>query len=356
MTTPEEPRMIEIGKKRIGEGEPVFIIAEAGVNHNGSLEAARALVREAHASGADCVKFQTFKAERVATAGAPKAKYQLGTTDKNESQLDMLKKLELKYEDHVELKSYAESLGIVFMSTPYSFEDIDLLESIGVPAYKVASGQIIELLFLQRIARTGKPVVLSTGMATLAEADEAVRAIRAEGNGKIVLLQCTTDYPSRLSDCNLRAMATLRSSFGLPVGYSDHTTGDEAAIATVALGARVIEKHFTLDKSLPGPDHSSSFTPSEFSSLVKKIRAVEVALGSGRKEPSATEKENAKGMRRSLVAGLDIRKGEVIKEGMITFKRPAAGLSPSFYGMVVGKSAARDIAKDELFTMEMVEW
>lgn len=354
--TSEERQMIEIGPKRIGEGEPVFIIAEAGVNHNGSLEAAKALVKEAKASGADCVKFQTFKAERVATAGAPKARYQLGTTDRDESQLDMLKKLELAYEDHLELKSYADSLGIVFMSTPYGFEDIDLLESIGVPAYKVASGQIIELPFLKKIARTGKPIILSTGMATLAEVDEAVRAIRGAGNGKAVLLQCTTDYPSRLRDCNLRAMETLRSSFGLPVGYSDHTTSDEAAIAAVALGARVIEKHFTLDKGLPGPDHSSSFTPSEFSSLVKKIRGVEEALGSGRKEPSEVEKENAKGMRRSLVACVDIQKGEAITDGMITFKRPATGLSPSFYALVVGKRAARDIAKDELLTMEMIEW
>lgn len=347
---------IPIGDKILGDSSPVFIIAEAGVNHNGDLDMARRLVEEAASCGADCIKFQTFKAERVVTADAPKAKYQLGTTNAAESQLDMLRKIELKPEHHRELKQYAENQGLVFLSTPYNFEDIDLLEHLGVQAHKIASGQIVELPFLRKISQTGKPIFLSTGMATMAEIDSALRTIREEGNDRVILLQCTTNYPSRIEDANLRVIQTFKSAFGCLAGYSDHTLGDESAIASIALGARAIEKHFTLDKTLPGPDHSSSMTPEEMKTLVMKIRKTETALGKGQKEPAKIEKENLIGMRRSIVASRDIRKGETITPERITFKRPATGLSPQFYDMILGKKAAKDISFDELLHMDMIEW
>lgn len=349
-------RIIKIGSRTIGDGSPVFIIAEAGVNHNGSLEIAQRLVEEAANCGADCVKFQTFKAERVVTQKAPKAKYQLETTDRTESQIDMLRKIELKPEHHVKLKKYAEKLGMIFLSTPYSFEDVDFLESIGVLAYKVASGQIVEHAFLCKIAKTGKPLFLSTGMATLGEIDAALTAVLKAGNDKVILLQCTTNYPSRIEDANLKVIQNLKSIFGCLVGYSDHTIGDEAAITAVALGANVIEKHFTLDKNLPGPDHSTSITPIELRSFAEKIHKIETALGKGYKEPTALEKENAINMRRSITASRDIRKDEIITEDKITFKRPATGLPPQFYDMIIGKKAARDILADELLQMDMIKW
>jgi len=347
---------IKLGRKVISKHSPVFVIAEAGVNHNGNPDMARALIKEAHACKADSVKFQTYKAERVVTESAPKAKYQLGTTEASQSQLDMLREIELKPEQHRELKLYAEKSEMVFLSTPYNSEDVDLLEHIGVLAYKVASGQIIEYPFLRKIASTGKPIFMSTGMATLAEVDTALRTILKEGNDQVVLLQCTTNYPSRFEDANLRALQTLRSAFGVLVGYSDHTIGDETAIAAVALGAKVIEKHFTLDKDLPGPDHSSSMTPGELKCLVEKIRRVESSLGSGKKEPCAIEMENSAGMRRSITASCGISKGEEITPEKITFKRPATGLSHEFYDIIIGKHAARDILSDEQLQMDMIEW
>lgn len=348
--------IIRVGHKTIGEGYPVFIIAEAGVNHNGKWSIAKRLVREAAMAGADCVKFQTFKAERVVTVNAPKAAYQLETTNALESQLDMLKKIELKPEYHARLKRYAEKLGLIFISTPYNFEDVDLLEKVKVSAYKVASGQIVEGPFLKKIARTCKPIFLSTGMATMKEVGVAVKIIKKEGNDKLILLQCTTDYPSKIEDANVRAMRTLEKSFKCLAGYSDHTVGSEAALAAVALGAKVIEKHFTLDKDLPGPDHSTSMTPAEFKEFARKIRLVEKALGDGIKRPSAREVKNAKGMRRSAVAAKYIGKGEAIEKNALTFKRPATGLRPEFYYSLIGKRARKDIAKDEVLKKDMVEW
>ncbi len=347
---------INIDNKTINKTSPVFIIAEAGVNHNGNLEMAKDLIKKAAACGADCIKFQTFKAERVVTINAPKAKYQMSTTDKTESQLDMLKKIELRPEDHAELKEITEGLDMVFLSTPYNFEDIDILENIGVSAYKVASGQIVELPFLRKIAAKGKPVLLSTGMATLDEIDEALATILETGNEKVILLQCTTNYPSKIEDANLRVIPAFQSEFNALTGYSDHTVGEEAAISAVALGARVIEKHFTLDKKLQGPDHSSSMMPDEFNTFVRKLRRVETALGSAIKTPTEIEKENAVGMRRSIVASRNIKKGATINEESITFKRPANGLSPRFYDTITGKKAARDIVIDELIQKDMIKW
>lgn len=347
---------IRIGDKIIGKSSPVFIIAEAGVNHNGSINIAQRLVKEAAGCGVDCIKFQTFKAEQVATGNAPKARYQLKTTDMSESQLEMLKKIELKREDHVRVKKYAEEMGLTFISTPYNFEDVDFLESINVPAYKIASGQIVETPFLKKIARTRKPVILSTGMATLAEVDNAIRAIHDEGNDKVILMQCTTNYPSSIENANLRVLKTFQSTFDILVGYSDHTIGEESAIVSVALGAVMIEKHFTLDKSLPGPDHSSSMTPEELQALVQKIRKAKASLGSALKEPGNIEKENALNMRRSLVASCPIGKGEEFSSKNVTFKRPATGLSPVFYDLIIGKRALKEISSDEIISMEMIEW
>lgn len=347
---------ISFGNRLISEAESVFIIAEAGVNHNGDLNQGKQLIKEAARCGADCVKFQTFKADRVVTPSAPKANYQLKVTSKQESQLAMLEVLELNVEQHIELQKCCEENNILFLSTPYNLEDIDLLSRIGVDAYKIASGQIIELVFLKAIAQQGKPIFLSTGMATLREIDEAIDTIVQQGNDQLVLLQCTTNYPSKIGDANLKVIPTLKQAFGYSVGYSDHTMGCEAVIAAVAIGAAVIEKHFTLDKSLPGPDHSCSATPDELEKMVRNIRNVELAIGTGIKKPTAEEVKNSTGMRRSIVASQDIQKGDRFNSSNITFKRPATGLAPRYFEPIIGKRSTKNIIKNELLQMDMVEW
>lgn len=343
---------IRIGQRAIGAGEPVFIVAEAGVNHNGDLELAQALVREAKACGADCVKFQTFKAERIVTQTAPKADYQLQSTDPSESQMEMLRKLELAPQDYATLLETCEREKILFLSTPYNHEDVDFLDDLGVCAFKVASGQLVEPAFLSHVARKGKPIIVSTGMATLAEVDEAVRAIRSSGNDQVVLLQCTTNYPSRPEDAHLCAMNTMRAALGVSVGYSDHTQTETACIAAVALGACVIEKHFTLDKSMPGPDQSSSADPRDFSRLVKLIRETELVLGGALKRPVEAERRNALGMRRSIVSAIPIPCGTIITEEMLTYKRPGSGIPPNRLNEVIGRVAARDIPENALVIYE----
>ena len=337
---------VSIGGRSIGQGEPVFIIAEAGVNHNGSLKLAKELVLKAKEAGADCVKFQTFKAERVVTKNAPKAAYQLKTTPTTESQLDMLKKLELAFADYQEILAHCRQHDIMFLSTPYSTEDADFLSTLSVPAFKIASGQIVEPAFLEYIAGKSLPVLLSTGMATLEEVGSAVATIQKTGNHGLILLQCSTNYPTIPGDVNLRAMGTMEKAFGLNVGYSDHTKSSVACIAAVARGACVIEKHFTLDKSLPGPDHSCSADPEEFRVLVKKIRETEEVLGSGTKEPTEAEKENMQGMRRSIVTKQAIKAGMVIARDMLDFKRPSTGISPVSLDAVIGAAARVDIPED----------
>lgn len=337
---------VTIAAREIGPAQPCFIIAEAGVNHNGNLAMARELVRQAKASGADCVKFQTFKAERVVTAAAPKAAYQLKVTDPAESQFAMLRKLELSEQDHRLLLEECRQQDIVFLSTPYSIEDAELLHELGAPGFKIASGQLVELPFLAAIARFNKPVILSTGMATLEETREAVAALRANGNDQIVVLQCTTNYPSRLADANLRAMAAIASATRAPIGYSDHTEGITTCLAAVALGAVVIEKHFTLDRALPGPDHRCSSEPAEMASLVRGIREIETALGSGIKQPTPAELANLSGMRRSIVAARAIRGGERVSARDFAFKRPATGLPPKRLDELVGRTARVDIPAD----------
>ncbi len=320
-----------------------YIIAEAGVNHNGSLERARKLVLAAKDAGADAVKFQTFKAERVAQADAPKADYQLRNTDRGESQIEMLRKLELPDSAHAELIALCNEVGIEFLSTPYNEEDVDFLHSLGVRAFKLASIHCVEPHILRYAARTGRHLIVSTGMTTLAEVRQAVAAIRGVGHEDFTLLQCTTNYPSREEDANVRVVPLLRAEFGCAVGYSDHTQSDVSCIAAIALGATMIEKHFTLDRSLPGPDHTSAAEPAEFAELVQKIRAVESALGSGVKEPCATELANAVNMRRSLVARRDIAIGEQLSEADLTCKRPATGISPQRISEMVGRTASVSI-------------
>jgi len=298
----------KIGDELIGEEEPCFIIAEAGVNHNGSVELAKKLIDAAKDAGADAVKFQTFKAESVVVKDAQKAEYQKETTGEG-SQYVMIKKLELAEEDFRELADYAEKKDIMFLSSPFDKDSVDLLHELDVPAFKVGSGEITNLPLLRYIAKKGKPIILSTGMSTLGEIEEALDVIRSEGVEDIILLHCVSNYPARIEDVNLRAMGTLKQAFKLPVGFSDHTLGITAPIAAVALGACVIEKHFTLDRNLPGPDHRASLEPDELKEMVKAIREVEKALGNGIKKPTKEEEKIKKVAGRSIVAKVDISKG-----------------------------------------------
>ena len=347
-------KAIEILGREIGPGQPCFIIAEAGVNHNGSLEMARQLVDAAARAGADAVKFQTFKAEKVVSPQAPKAAYQLQTTGASESQLDMVKRLELPFDAFRELYVYCQDKGIRFMSTPFDEESVDFLAELGVAVFKIPSGEITNLPFLAHVAHKGKPMIVSTGMSYLGEVEAAVRTIEEVGNRDFVLLHCVSNYPANPADVNLRAMHTLAAAFGVPVGYSDHTLGIEVAIAAVALGACVIEKHFTLDRSLPGPDHRASLEPDELAALVRGIRTVEAALGHGRKEPAASEANTTVVARRSLVAARDIPAGTVLTEEMIAIKRPGTGLPPAMRPYLIGRTARITILAGTLLTLEML--
>jgi len=324
-----------------------YIIAEAGVNHNGDAATARELVLAARRAGADAVKFQTFRAEALVLRDAAKARYQLQTTDPGESQFEMLRRLELPHETQRELAALCASEGIEFLSTPYNFEDVDFLDSLGVSAFKLASIHLVEPPFLQYVARKGKPMIVSTGMGTLDDVQQAVAAIRQVADVPIILLQCTTNYPSPPDDANLRAVVTMRETLQLPVGYSDHTQSETCCVAAVALGAVIIEKHFTLDTALPGPDHSSAAAPDEFARLVARIRESERALGSGLKQPSPAEAANAPAMRRSIVAKRRIAAGEIISADALTLKRPGTGLAPRYWDQIVGRKAPREIAPGE---------
>ncbi len=332
----------------------VYIIAEAGVNHNGDVELAKKLIVKAKEAGADCVKFQTYKTELIVTKTSPKANYQLNVTDPKESQFDMLKKLELGMEAYPELIELCNKIGIDFMSTPYTVQDADFLNSLGVIAFKIASGQLVELPFLKHIAQMGKPIILSTGMGTMQEVKEAVDTIRSNGKGHLTVLQCTTDYPSSIDDANINAMLTMRDVLKVDIGYSDHVENNYACYAAVALGAKMIEKHFTLDRTMPGPDHSSSLEIQEFEELVDGIRKIERSLGSPEKNPTPAELKNITGMRRSIVAIETIRKGELVSIEKIAFKRPLTGIPPKELDKVVNKKAACDIASDTQISFDMI--
>ena len=326
----------------------IYIIAEAGVNHNGDLSIAAELVRQAAKAGADAVKFQTFSAKALTTDSAQKADYQKATTDSMESQQDMLSRLELSKEDHIYLQKLCGECGIDFLSTPFDKPSIELLEELSIPVYKIPSGEITNYPHLVNIAKLNKPIILSTGMCSLGEVEAAVEVLKANGAKDITLLHCTTEYPAPKNEVNLKAMLTLRDKFNLKVGYSDHTEGIEIPVAAAALGALLIEKHFTLDKTMEGPDHKASLEPEELASMVKAIRNVESALGSGVKEPTESEKRNLAIARKSIVAAKDIAKGEAFSEENLTAKRPGNGISPMEWNNVLGKAAKRDFKRDEL--------
>ena len=328
-----------------------FIIAEAGVNHNGSLELAKKLVDVAADAGADAVKFQTFKAENLVSKGAPKAQYQKLLSGKEESQFEMIKKLELDAEAHRELMAYCLQKGIQFLSAPFDLESINLLHELGLKTFKIPSGEITNLPYLRKIGAFKKKIILSTGMADLGEIKDALEVLIKAGTAKenITILHCNTEYPTPFEDVNLRAMLTISSAFsGLQVGYSDHTSGIEASIAAVALGARIIEKHFTLDKNMEGPDHKTSLEPSELKKMVKAIRNIEKALGSGIKKPSPSELKNRPVARKSIVAAKNIAKGEIFNEKNLTVKRPGTGISPMRWNELLGKIANKNYREDEV--------
>jgi len=345
-------RSIHIGDITIGTDHPCIIIAEAGVNHNGSLDLAKQLIDAAAHAGADAVKFQTFHADSIVTSTAGKADYQKQTTSSDESQYEMIRNLELADDAFRELSAHAERRGIIFLSTPFDEESVDLLDAIGVPAFKIPSGEITNLPLLKKIAQKQKPIILSTGMATLGEVEEAVVYLRKHGAQEIVLLHCTTSYPAPIHSVNLRAMETLRCAFKVPVGYSDHTEGITIPIAAVAMGAQVIEKHFTLDRTLPGPDHRASLEPDELQLMVQAIRNVEKAIGTGIKKRTEEEDKILLVARKSIVAGRDIVKGEFIREKDLKIKRPGNGISPEYLDKIVGKKAQRDILYDEQINWE----
>jgi N,N'-diacetyllegionaminate synthase len=327
-----------------------FIIAEAGVNHNGNIEIAKKMIEVAKECGADAIKFQTFKAEKVISRYAPKAEYQKQTTGETDSQLEMVKKLELSFDDFIVLKEYCDKLNIMFLSTPFDFESIDFLNDLGLEIFKIPSGEITNLPYLEKIGKLGKKVILSTGMADLGEIEDALDILISCGTKKenITVLHCNTEYPTPYEDVNLLAMLTIKEAFKVKVGYSDHTLGIEIPIAAVALGASVIEKHFTLDKNMEGPDHKASLEPHELKAMIDAIVNIEKALGNGMKKPSKSELKNKDIVRKSIVAIREIKKGEIFTEDNITVKRPGTGISPMRWYEVLGKVAPKDYKEDEL--------
>ncbi len=329
----------------------VFVIAEAGVNHNGDLLKAYRLVDEAKKAGADAVKFQTSIPSKSISKYAKMAKYQIDNSGEETSMIEMVKKISLPFDSFKKLKKYCDEIGIIFLSTPFHLEPVDFLNDL-VPYFKVASGEIVNYPLLKSIAKKKKPIILSTGMSYISDIERALRVIYNEGNNNIIILHCTTNYPTPYEEVNLKAMHTLATAFKLPVGYSDHTLGIEVPVAAVAMGAKIIEKHFTLDKNLPGPDHKASLEPNELKEMVKAIRNIEMALGDGIKKPNDSEIEIMKVARKSLIATRDIRAGEIIKKSDITIKRPGTGILPKFGDIVIGMKLINDIKQDETFRWE----
>ena len=343
---------VEVAGRKIGSGHPCFIIAEAGVNHNGDVEMAKRLVDVAAEAGADAVKFQTFKAEQVVSAAAPKAEYQVETTGSAQSQLEMLQALELSREAHIELQAYCRERGVLFMSTPFDEGSADLLVELDVPVLKIPSGEVTSWPFLEYIARKGKPVIFSTGMSYLSEVEDAVRVLRQAGCDQMVLLHCVSNYPTDPADTNLRAMETMAAAFNVPVGYSDHTQGIEVPLAAVAMGASAIEKHFTLDRTLPGPDHRASLEPEELRAMVKGIRTVQIAFGNEKKAPAVSELPMRAIARRSLTALRNIPAGVPITQDMVGLRRPGTGIQPPDLPKVVGLVPVRPLDAGETLTWD----
>jgi N-acetylneuraminate synthase len=326
----------------------VCIIAEAGVNHNGDIELAKEMIIKAKEAKADYIKFQTFSADELVLPDTEKANYQTVNDKIKESQFMMLKRLELSKQDFVELKGVCDRIQIGFLSTPFDISSIDFLEKMKLDFWKVPSGEITNYPYLKKIALTGKKVVMSTGMSSLEEIEQAIEVLRSNGSSDIVIMHCTTEYPTPFQDANLYAIKTLQKKFACKVGYSDHTLGIEASIAAVALGATIIEKHFTLNKNMQGPDHSASLEPKELNNLVNSVRNIEIAMGNGVKKATTSEIENKEIIRKSIVAKININKDEIFSEQNLTVKRPAKGLSPMRWNEIIGNKADRDYKKDEM--------
>jgi N,N'-diacetyllegionaminate synthase len=346
MTSQSAPAAVSVGGRPIREGWPCFVIAEAGVNHDGDPERAHVLVDAAADAGADAVKFQAYRTHELVADGAAPAPYQRRTGA--ETQRDLLRGLELSSETLAALAHHARERGIVFLASVFDEQSLDALERIGVDAYKIASPEVANPLLLEAVGARGRPVLLSTGTANLDEVEGAVATLRRVGLRQLVLLQCTSAYPASADQSNLRAMATMRDAFGLPIGFSDHTLGDAVALAAVALGACVLEKHFTLDRALPGPDHAASLTPQELEQLIVRVRTVEAALGDGIKRPSAAEAENASSVRRSLAAATDLAAGTTLERRMLKALRPGTGIPAARIDEVVGRRLRRAVAGDQL--------
>lgn len=347
--------LISIADRLVGPGQPCFIIAEAGVNHNGDPELARLLIDVAADAGADAVKFQTFKAEKLVTKSAKMADYQVHNTGSEQSQLDMLRKLELQYADHAGLKAYAQSRGLIFLSTPFDEDGIDFLRDLGVAAFKAGSGDLTNLPYLRKMAAQRLPMIISTGMAVMHEVRDAVDAIREVGDPGLVVLHCTTNYPCPEQEVNLRAMNTICNTLGCMVGYSDHTDGILVPQLAVAAGACVLEKHFTLDRNMEGPDHRASLEPQELKEMVSRVRQVEAILGHGHKVPNDSELRIMEVARKSIVAAVDIPAGTLIREEMLEIKRPGTGISPKKLQDLLGKRARSAIAAETIITWDMLE-
>lgn len=347
--------LIKIADKKVGIGQPVFVIAEGGVNHNSRLDLALRLIDEAAKVGADAIKFQTWRAEQIVTRSGKMADYQKRNTGKEESQFEMLKKLELKEEWYPALIKRAKQKGIILLSTPHGgFESVDLLVKYNFLAFKFGSGDITNLPLLEYAAKFKKPMLISTGMSNMSEVREAVETVRAAGNDKILVFQCTTDYPLALENVNLRAMETIRKELGVLVGYSDHTLGEQVPIMAATLGACMIEKHFTLSRKMKGPDQIASTEPDEFAELVVRLRNVPLILGSGIKQSLPIEEQYKKVARKSLVAQQDIKKGEKLTGDNIAVKRPGDGILPKYYKRLLGKVARKDILQDTLLSKDMI--
>ncbi|MFM2375100.1 MAG: N,N-diacetyllegionaminic acid synthase [Bacteroidota bacterium] len=347
--------LICIADRKIGAGQQTFIIAEAGVNHNGDTAIAMRLIDAAADSGVDAVKFQTFRAEKLATRAAKMADYQIQNIGHESTQLEMLRGLELPYAAHPELKAYAESKGLVFMSTPFDIDGIDFLKSLGVRAFKAGSGELTNIPYLRKMAAQGLPMFISTGMSVMDECRDAVNAIREVGDPGLVVLHCTTNYPCPEEEVNLRAMATMADALGCLIGYSDHTDGILVPLLAVAAGACVIEKHFTLDRNMDGPDHKASLEPSELKKMVEMIRSVEKIMGSGDKVPNASELRIMDAARKSVAAAVDIAAGTCLTMEMLEIKRPGTGIPPQKLQDLRGKRAKIDIHADTIITWEMLE-
>jgi len=347
---------LKIGNKSIGDKHPCFIIAEAGVNHNGDIVQAKKLIDIAKEAGADCVKFQTWITEEIVTKTVEQADYQAENTGINESQYEMLKKLELSFNDFRKLKDYADKAEIIFMSTPDDEKSVDFLDELGVPAFKIGSGELTNQLMLNKIAQKGKPIILSTGMANLNEIEEAIEIIKNTGNDAIILLHCTSQYPTNYGDVNLKAMITIKNKFNTIVGYSDHTIGVIVPQIAVALGADVIEKHFTYDKNAKGPDHKCSLNPPELKQMVEVVRITEETLGDGRKLPTDNEKKVRSIIRKTIVAKERIPKGSKIAGDMLTVKRSNGSLNPNEINNIIGKITKNNIEKDQSISYEDLEY